>query len=122
MTRRRRALLIDDEEALLRLLSTVLTRHGYEVTCCSRASEVRELSSEQRFEAAVMDLGLPDVSGTELVHYLLHRHPGLPILVTSGSPFDPETLGVDNAVRVRFLPKPYLPKSLIENLEGLLQS
>ena len=113
----RRVLLVDDEESLLRLLGAYLTRCGYQVTCCSSALDVRQLDPEQALEAIVMDLGLPDVNGCELVRYLLEVRPGIPILISSGSPFDVNSLGEEHASRVRFLPKPYLPKALSEALE-----
>jgi DNA-binding response OmpR family regulator len=117
-----RILVVDDEPPLLRLISNYVSRAGYEVTCCGSASEVRSLAETGEWDAAIVDLSLPDASGADLLLYLLGRFPRLRLLASSGSPFDVSTLGEAYRNRTAFLAKPYPPRDLIAALEALLNA
>lgn len=117
-----RILVVDDEPALLRLISNYVSRAGFQPTLCSSAAEVRALADSREWDAAIVDLGLPDTEGAELLLYLLDRFPRLRLLASSGMPFDIGTLGDSNRHRTAFLAKPYLPRDLVAAMEALLQS
>jgi DNA-binding response OmpR family regulator len=114
-----RILVVDDEAPLLRLISNYVSRAGYEVTCCGSASEVRTLAETEDWDAAIVDLSLPDSTGAGLLLFLLDRFPHLRLLASSGGPFDAGTLGEAYRGRTAFLAKPYLPGDLIAALEAL---
>jgi len=118
-----RILVVDDELALLQLLSTYLGRLGHQVTCCATAtSGLAELDRpENHFDIAVLDHWLPDMSGMDLLTGVLTRRRDLKVLVSTGSFMDLEGLQVDVDRPVGFLQKPYLPKMLGEAIDKLLQ-
>jgi PAS domain S-box-containing protein len=79
-------LYVDDEEALVELVTRTLQRGGYKVTgCCDAAQALADFKSDPyRFDAVVTDLSMPQMSGFELARQLLVIRPDVPIIMTSG--------------------------------------
>ena len=61
-----KVLLVEDEEAIARPLETLLRAEGWAIETAATAARARELVSEQAYDAALIDLGLPDGSGYEI--------------------------------------------------------
>ena len=55
-------------------------------------AEARRLLAEQSFDLVLLDLGLPDGNGLELVDELQRQRPGLPVAVLSASEVDSSEL------------------------------
>ena len=66
----RRVLVVDDNPDHLELLADLLRERGYEVTEARDASEALRLISDQKPQACVIDIGLPDIDGYELARKL----------------------------------------------------
>jgi two-component system KDP operon response regulator KdpE len=71
-------LAVDDEPAILRLLSAVLTRGGYEIATAADAKNA--LAQVERADAVILDLGLPDRDGLELIAAIRAKS-AVPIIV-----------------------------------------
>ncbi|MCY0888887.1 MAG: response regulator [Alicyclobacillaceae bacterium] len=82
MEGRRRILVIDDELAIRRLLRVILAAHGYELLEASTGSEGLMLASSANPELILLDLGLPDTDGLELLERL-REFLATPIVVLS---------------------------------------
>jgi CheY-like chemotaxis protein len=81
-----RVLLVDDVAAFRKLVSTALRlRGGFEVVgeAADGAGAVA-MSAQMAPDVIVLDLGLPDIAGTELIGLLRSRSPGSKIVVFSG--------------------------------------
>jgi DNA-binding NarL/FixJ family response regulator len=79
---RRRLLVIEDDERLLRLLGTSLCPAGWQpVLAATGAAALAHLRAKALPEAALVDLGLPDVDGVSLVRQLTAAHPTLPLVI-----------------------------------------
>ena len=81
-----RVLFVDDEEALVFLMTAMLQRLGYQVTGCTSPEEALEMfrSGPRNFDIVVSDLSMPEMSGVDLARELLQIRPGMPILIASG--------------------------------------
>jgi len=79
-------LLIDDEDALVRLGTLNLTRQGFRVTGCTEAvAALREFHRDpDAFDAVVTDLSMPGMTGFDCAREMLALRPDLPIVLTSG--------------------------------------
>ena len=62
-----RVLVIDDEPQILRALRINLSVRGYEVLTAATGTEALKLAAERRPDVIVLDLGLPDMSGIEVL-------------------------------------------------------
>jgi two-component system response regulator PilR (NtrC family) len=63
-------LVVDDEEVMRDVLQTLLSEAGYRVTLAATGGEALDLARRQSFEAAVLDVMLPEVGGLELLEEL----------------------------------------------------
>ena len=63
-----RVLVIDDEPSILRALRINLTARNYEVSTASDGTSGLAAISRERPDAVILDLGLPDMDGTEVIH------------------------------------------------------
>jgi DNA-binding response OmpR family regulator len=114
-----RLLLVEDEAALASLLCRYLERAGFQVVIAATGAAAQE-AWDSSFQGAVIDLGLPDVDGGQLVQALLERHVA-PVVISSGTPTDVAVLvGPDR--RALVLQKPYLPGELLKAIESLIET
>jgi len=75
-------LVIDDEPPIRKLVRMGLSGHGYDVLEASNGKIALELL-EKKPNLIVLDLGLPDIDGFDLLRRIRHREPSLPIVVLS---------------------------------------
>jgi two-component system KDP operon response regulator KdpE len=78
-----RVLVIDDEPPIRKLLRVGLSAHGYQIMEASSGKMALELLGEQRPDLIVLDLGLPDMQGHELLRTMRARNDSVPIVVLS---------------------------------------
>ncbi|HEX5091588.1 MAG TPA: ATP-binding protein, partial [Burkholderiales bacterium] len=81
-----RILYVDDEEALVTLVTRLLTRQGYAVSGFTGADEALAAvhAAPGDYDLVITDLNMPGTSGLELAREVLRAHPDLPVAVTSG--------------------------------------
>jgi len=79
-----RFLVIEDEQAQRHLLREVLHRDGYECECASTCAEGRDLFAEGKFACALIDLGLPDGDGLDLLSDFSAQDPGTVLVILTG--------------------------------------
>jgi CheY-like chemotaxis protein len=93
-------LVVDDSEEVREVLRELLSRHGYTVvTCPDGESGLVELES-RTFDVAMVDLGLPGISGLEVAERLKSRWPATQVALMTGygdrmGPEDAHAKGVD---------------------------
>ena len=82
MTNSPTILIVDDEPPIRKLLRMGLTSQGYQVLEAANGKSALE-QLRQKPALVVLDLGLPDVDGLELLRRIRHRHSDLPVIVLS---------------------------------------
>jgi two-component system, OmpR family, response regulator len=115
-----RLLLIDDDEALGAPLATYLARSGFELVHATRPSQGLALLRAGGFDAAILDVMLPEMDGFELCR-TIRKESSLPIvmLTARGDVMDRVVgleLGADD-----YLPKPFEPRELLARLQTVLR-
>jgi DNA-binding response OmpR family regulator len=76
-----RILLVEDDEMIGRHLRAGLSGHGYVVTWCRTGSAALVEARLTDYAVVLLDLGLPDMDGTDVARDLRHRHPDLLIVI-----------------------------------------
>jgi CheY-like chemotaxis protein len=81
-----RILLVDDEEAILRVNCLSLERLGYQVTVRLNSREALEAFNAypDRFDLVITDMAMPGMTGEQLAKALLVIRPSLPIIICTG--------------------------------------
>jgi OmpR family response regulator RpaB len=115
-----RLLLIDDDEALGPPLAEYFRRTGFELVHATRPSRGLELLRGGGFDAAILDVMLPEMDGFELCR-TIRRDSTIPIvmLTARGEVMDRVVgleLGADD-----YLPKPFEPRELLARLTTILR-
>jgi two-component system KDP operon response regulator KdpE len=78
-----RVLVIDDEPPIRKLLRVGLTAHGYQIIEASSGKMALELLGGEPPDLVVLDLGLPDMQGHDLLRAMRARNDRVPIVVLS---------------------------------------
>jgi DNA-binding response OmpR family regulator len=80
---------------------------------------LRAARSHQQVDVAIVDRGLPDRDGLEVVAELRTQLPSLPVIVASGYGDLPDHAALRNDPHIRFMSKPYDIDGLTKALRGL---
>ncbi|HEE5052476.1 TPA: response regulator, partial [Klebsiella pneumoniae] len=72
--------LVEDEQSIADTLVYMLQQEGFQVSVFGRGLPALEAAAHQAPDVAILDVGLPDISGFELCRRLLMRYPALPVL------------------------------------------
>jgi two-component system OmpR family response regulator len=114
-------LIIEDDELLRDGLSAQLALVGHRVTAAADGEAAQALLESQRFDGVVLDLGLPKISGMELLHWVRKRLPALPVLIlTARDGVDDRVHGL-NAGADDYLTKPFNMAELQARLGAMLR-
>ena len=116
-----RVLVIEDEEAILEQLRSQLEAEGYMVDCSSDGEDGLFNAREYPIDAAIIDLGLPKLSGSDVIRRLREEGNTLPILVlTARGSWQDKVAGLE-AGADDYLTKPFHFEELIARLRALLR-
>jgi CheY-like chemotaxis protein len=120
----KRILVVDDDAAIRRVISTLLTAAGYEVVTREDGASALEIAAHQSFSVAIVDVFMPGVDGLETIRRLTSLAPGMPSIVVSGFPFarddrrPPDFLSMSMKLgSAHYLPKPFRPSELLGLVE-----
>jgi two-component sensor histidine kinase/CheY-like chemotaxis protein len=113
-------LLVEDDPMMRTVVAGNLEALGFTVIEAASAADVRScLAAASDIRAALIDVGLPDARGDQLVVDLRQRLPGLPVILASG--YDEKTLAerFQADPMTLILPKPYSIEALTAALQAL---
>jgi DNA-binding NarL/FixJ family response regulator len=77
----RSLLVVEDDPRLQEAAGLLLRASGYQTAVARTGAEALSRLAAQPFDVAVVDLGLPDMDGTELIASVVRRWPKMPVLV-----------------------------------------
>ena len=118
-----RLLLLEDDPAIARTVAYALERDGLTVTHSLLMHDARQQLQRTRFDLLVLDVGLPDGSGLDLLRDVRNAPPtaALPVLMLSahGEEID-RVLGLELGAD-DYLTKPFSPRELAARVKALLR-
>jgi DNA-binding response OmpR family regulator len=118
----RRILIVDDDAALRQSLAEQLDRDGEFVSVeCESATAARDAVARERFDAILLDVGLPDMDGRELCRALRHDGVGVPILMLTAADSDGDTVQGLDAGANDYVTKPFRLNVLLARLRAHLR-
>ena len=82
MSKAHRVLVVDDEKSIRRFLNAGLAAEGYEVSLAESGGEAVEMVAREKPDVVILDLGLPDIDGQEVIRRI-RRLSATPIIVLS---------------------------------------
>ena len=116
-----RLLIVEDNEELAELIAKGLKTAGYEADVLSSLEEARAVLSTTFYAAMILDLGLPDGDGLELLREIRQRDNPIPVLVlTARGGLTDRVHGLRSGAD-DYLVKPFALEELIARLEAQLR-
>ncbi|GAB6043675.1 response regulator transcription factor [Endothiovibrio diazotrophicus] len=116
-----RLLVIEDESALLDQVRTRLEAEGYAVDTATDGREGLYLATEYPVDLAVVDLGLPELPGLDLIRELRRCGHTLPVLIlTARGKWEEKVSGLE-AGADDYLVKPFVMEELVARIRALLR-
>lgn len=116
-----RILIVEDEVTLAKQLDKYLGDRGFAVDVAHKGSEGYFMAKEYPIDAAVIDIGLPDFSGIELIKRLRKDNVIVPVLIlTARSRWQEKVEGLE-AGADDYLVKPFHYEELLARLNALLR-
>jgi len=111
-------LVVEDEPALLDVLAEILGRLGYDARLAGTATDAYASAQAERPSAILLDMNLPDASGTQMLDQLRLLRPDVPVIMVTANA--DETLARETLTRGAF---DYIMKPLdMERLGQVLQA
>ena len=114
-------LLIEDDEVLIDGLTDTLSSSGYRVASVTTAAKAKHLIQAQGFDLIILDLGLPDMDGLQLLRQLRRQKIALPIMIlTARDDMKDRIEGISHGAD-DYMTKPFELKELEVRLQALLR-
>ena len=120
MSDRARILLVDDEVAIQRALGPLLRGRGYDVEVAGTGAEALRAFAERSPDLVVLDLGLPDIEGTE-VCCRLRATSSVPIIVLSARVAETDKVIALDIGADDYVSKPFGPEELLARIRVALR-
>lgn len=115
-----RILVVDDELAIRRFLRTALDAHGYKVFEVASGREAIQAATAQKPDLILLDLGLPDIDGVEVIRQL-REWMQTPIIVLSVREQESEKVTALDAGADNYLTKPFSTGELLARIRVALR-
>ena len=118
--KKKKALVIDDEEALRDIVTEVLEMVDMEAVTASSGVEALKIVSDydNNFDVMIIDMYMPDLTGEETYEKLKEFYPNCPVLYISGLDRSEDYKSSDP--NVQFLKKPFAVKDLQDAIKKLI--
>jgi two-component system cell cycle sensor histidine kinase/response regulator CckA len=115
-------LVVDDEEAVLKVARLMLEKLGYRVLAASSSKEAMDLfaSNKGNIDMVILDMIMPDMGGGLLYEKLKGIDPGVKALLSSGYSIDGEAMEILNKGCSGFIQKPFTLANLSRKVRDIL--
>jgi len=113
-------LVVDDDKAILRTFSRILSRCGYEIETAESGHEAIGKARSRRFDMVLLDLRLPDMDGTDIL--VKAREPlqsTAKIIITGFPTLESGVVALDEGADA-YLTKPVAPQELLTLVDDKL--
>ena len=110
------ALIIDDDENISRTFARILQKSGYSTDTAETGKEAIEKAQTKFYAVALIDVCLPDLNGTDLLHKLPAHDGRMVKIIITGFPMIAPRTGAD-----AYLVKPVKPEELLSIINEKLR-
>jgi two-component system KDP operon response regulator KdpE len=115
-----RILLVDDEASIQRAVGPLLRSRGYEVDIAGTGAQALETFGQRKPSLIVLDLGLPDIEGTEVCRRI-RATSDVPIIVLSAREAETDKVNALDLGADDYVTKPFGPEELLARIRVALR-
>jgi two-component system OmpR family response regulator len=116
-----RILVVDDEAVLAEMVSMALRYEGWTIVTAADGAQALSAAQEERPDAVVLDVMLPDMSGLEVLGRLREQIPNLPVLLLTAKDGVEDRIAGLSAGGDDYVTKPFSLEEVVLRLRGLLR-
>lgn len=120
MTRPARILLVDDELSIQRAMAPLLRSRGYGVLLAGTGREAVDTFERERPDLVILDLGLPDMDGSDVCRYIRERSE-TPILVLSVRSAEKDKVAALDHGADDYITKPFSSEEFVARVRAALR-
>ncbi len=120
MTRSARILLVDDDVPIQKAVAPLLRSRGYEVDVASTGGDALKIVATHPPDLIVLDLGLPDLEGTEVCRRI-RADASMPIIVLSARGSEGDKVAALDLGADDYVTKPFSPEELLARIRVALR-
>lgn len=120
MNIRERILIVEDEKSISHFISTVLTNNGYETIQARSGSEAQSIISSHCPDLIILDLGLPDMDGLNILRQL-REWSSLPVVVVSARSHEKDKVQALDLGADDYLTKPFGTDELLARVRTAIR-
>jgi DNA-binding response OmpR family regulator len=117
---RLRALVVDDEQPLVQIVSTYLEREGFEVFAAGDGEQAVEAAREHAPDLIVLDLMLPGIDGIEACRRIRAFSDAYVVMLTAKADETDKIIGLSTGAD-DYLTKPFSPGELVARVRAMLR-
>lgn len=114
-------LLVEDDQALQKVLENFLHDEGFNTQVASTGSEALLKVDATLPDLVLLDLGLPDIQGETVLQRIRQKYPNLPIIVLTAKSKPNEVAAGLNLGADDYLPKPFAAEELLARINARLK-
>lgn len=117
-----KVMVVDDETSILRILRTLLSRQGYQVTALQEGSEAIKLfrQNPEAWDLVITDMIMPQTSGRDVAEAIRAIRRDIPVVLCSGYSSPSQVATAEPDLFSTFMPKPFDGKKLIQLVDRLI--
>jgi two-component system OmpR family response regulator len=116
-----RVLIVEDEALLARQLADAATGAGYAVDCAADGEHADFLATTERYDAVILDLGLPKIDGLTLLRRWRESGLAIPVLVlTARGSWSEKVQGIDGGAD-DYMSKPFRMEEVLARVRALIR-
>lgn len=116
-----RILIIDDDPSLRKTLADILRIKGYDTSVAENGTKGLAFLKENQVNVALIDLGLPDISGLEVLGRVRAEHPATDAIILTGQATLDSAIEATNKGAFSYLVKPYDIDQLLVHIRHALE-
>jgi DNA-binding NtrC family response regulator len=114
-------LIIDDEISVADALEMILGDNGYDVTIALTGGDALEKINDRRFDIAITDVRLPDMSGLDVLSCIREKHVDCLVIVITAHKTSEVVLESKSRGAYEVLSKPFFPSDVITLIDNGLK-
>ena len=115
-----RILIIDDDENIRKVLTTILEDEGYDVESVDTAKKAIERTRRKFYNIALIDIRLPDMEGIELLTKIHDTTPKMRKVIITGYPTLQNAIDAVNKGADAYIVKPFDVEKVLETIKQQL--
>ena len=120
MNIREKILIVEDEKSIAHFISTILNSNDYETLLARSGSEAKTMISSHCPDLVILDLGLPDMDGIDVLREL-RSWSSLPVVVVSARSHEHDKVQALDLGADDYLTKPFDPRELLARIHTVLR-